>query len=360
MASLQDFQDLLEQQFNEYVRLSSQIGDVVKQHAEMALSAVKEQLRLLQLAAQYVKPSDAQIQSLIKPLASKIEAIQAFREKHRASPFFNHLSTISESIPALGWVVVSPTPAPYVKDMSDSGQFYGNKVLVAYKEKDKTHVDWANSWKEFLAALHKFIRQHHTTGLVWNSRGETVNSSVISGGSSAGGPPPPPPPPQAPLLSCSGGDQHTNNSENHLQLMKELNIGTDITKSLRKVRPEEQTHKNPSLRNAPPAATKTSQYVVGNSGNSQQVTKPPKFSLEGRKWLIEYQTNQPQLIVNINEMSESVHLYKCTNTVVILKGKANSIIVDSCVKSGVVFDDIVCSVEFVNCQNVQAQVKIIN
>lgn len=28
------------------------------------------------------------------------------REKNRGSPLFNHLSAISESIPALGWVAV--------------------------------------------------------------------------------------------------------------------------------------------------------------------------------------------------------------------------------------------------------------
>lgn len=31
---------------------------------------------------------------------------QEFRESHRSSAFFNHLSAISESIPAFGWVAV--------------------------------------------------------------------------------------------------------------------------------------------------------------------------------------------------------------------------------------------------------------
>ncbi len=41
--------------------------------------------------------------------------IQAYREKKRCSPVFNHLSMISESVPALGWVGVTPAPAPYVR-----------------------------------------------------------------------------------------------------------------------------------------------------------------------------------------------------------------------------------------------------
>ena len=81
-----------------------------------------------------------------------ILGLQAFREKSRRSDFFNHLSAIrffpyifplyfaknlinqsmitnhfSESVSALGWVVVAPTPAPYIKEMNDAGQFYTNR-----------------------------------------------------------------------------------------------------------------------------------------------------------------------------------------------------------------------------------------
>ena len=33
----------------------------------------------------------------------------------------------SESIPALGWVTVSPAPAPFVLEMFNAGQFYTNR-----------------------------------------------------------------------------------------------------------------------------------------------------------------------------------------------------------------------------------------
>ena len=43
---------------------------------------------------------------LLKPTSDKISEIQSFRESNRRSNFFNHLSAVSESIPALGWVAV--------------------------------------------------------------------------------------------------------------------------------------------------------------------------------------------------------------------------------------------------------------
>lgn len=69
----------------------------------------RAQLQYITLASTCKKPSDAQQMDLLKPTSSQISAIQDFREKHRTSTFFNHLSAISESIPALGWVCVVST-----------------------------------------------------------------------------------------------------------------------------------------------------------------------------------------------------------------------------------------------------------
>lgn len=53
--------------------------------------------------------SQNDVAALLKPISEKIQEIQTFREKNRGSDMFNHLSAVSESIPALGWIaVVSP------------------------------------------------------------------------------------------------------------------------------------------------------------------------------------------------------------------------------------------------------------
>ena len=91
---------------------------------------------------------------------------------------FNHLSALAESIPALGWVRVAPTPAPFVKEMKDAGMFYTNRVLKDWKEKDRKHVDWVKAWVESLTDLQHFVKKHHTTGLVWNPRGGEASLSV--------------------------------------------------------------------------------------------------------------------------------------------------------------------------------------
>lgn len=130
----------------------------------------RAQLRYIQQAAARSKPSQADEMQLLAPTSEQISAIQQFREKNRASQFFNHLSAISESIPALGWVAIAPTPAPYVKEMNDAGQFYTNRVLKEWKEKDKRHVEWCRAWVQLLTDLQAYVKQYHTTGLVWSGK----------------------------------------------------------------------------------------------------------------------------------------------------------------------------------------------
>lgn len=116
---------------------------------------------------------------------------------------------------------MSPAPSPYVKEMNDAGQFYTNRVLKEWKEKDKKHVDWVKSWVQTLSELQSFVKQHHTTGLVWAKKGSAP-------------PPPPPgcPPPPPPVVDLTaGGDTSLDRSA----LFAQINQGADITKGLKKV-----------------------------------------------------------------------------------------------------------------------------
>lgn len=52
--------------------------------------------------------------------------------------------------------------------MNDAGQFYTNRVLKEWKEKDKRHAEWCRAWVQLLSDLQAYVKQHHTTGLVWS------------------------------------------------------------------------------------------------------------------------------------------------------------------------------------------------
>ncbi|KAL1377174.1 hypothetical protein pipiens_016455 [Culex pipiens pipiens] len=296
--SVNAYEDILLGSLANFLALSAKIGGDVAAQADLVKQAFDVQFAFVRTAADSAAPATADLQNLLKPTSDQISAIQSYREKHRTSPFFNHLSAISESIPALGWVCVAPTPGPYVKEMNDAGQFYTNRVLKDWKEKDSKHVEWARAWVQTLTELQAFIKQHHTTGLVWAGK-----NKATAGGAGAPPPPPPcglpPPPPVMPMADLNGS----------------------ATKAV-----------------AAPAA------------------KPPTFVRDGKKWLIEYQKGNTGLLVEDAEMNNVVYMFRCENSTLQIKGKINSVVMDSCKKCSLVFDSLVASAEFVNCQSVQMQV----
>ncbi|XP_033151241.1 adenylyl cyclase-associated protein 1 isoform X1 [Drosophila mauritiana] len=349
--SVAGFEDIVAGPLSQYLTLSAKIGGDVAQHAELVRSAFGSQLQYVTLATQIAQPAQPKQAELLKPTSTQISAIQDFREKHRSSPFFNHLSAISESIPALGWVCVEKTPGPYVKEMNDAGQFYTNRVLKEWKEKDVTHVEWARAWVQTLTELQAYIRQYHTTGLVWSGKGAAP----------AGGAPPPPPPgglpPPPPMLDLSALKLDSA-GDDRSALFAQINQGADITKGLKKVTGDMQTHKNPSLRTGPAPFKSPAQ-----SGGSKAVAAPPAaqakapvFERDGKKWIIEYQKNNTGLLVENAEMNNVVYVFRCEGSTLTVKGKVNNIVFDSCKKCSLLFDSVVASVEFVNCQSVQMQV----
>lgn len=107
--SVYGFQDILAGPFAQYLTLSKQIGGDVATHSDLADKAFQAQLQYLTIASQSKQPTQSEQMQLLQPTSEYINAIQTFREKNRTSQYFNHLSAISESIPALGWVTVVST-----------------------------------------------------------------------------------------------------------------------------------------------------------------------------------------------------------------------------------------------------------
>ena len=78
-------------------------------------AAIEAQKNFIAVSSRHSKPSDSDLPKVLEPQSTAIMAITAFRDSSRRSPHFNHLSSVSEAIPALSWVCVSPTPGPHVK-----------------------------------------------------------------------------------------------------------------------------------------------------------------------------------------------------------------------------------------------------
>lgn len=104
--SVNAYEDIILGSLAQYLELSKKIGDDVATQAEFVKKAFDAQLKYVTMASQSSAPDQSELPKLLQPTSEQINAVQSFREKHRTSKFFNHLSAISESVPALGWVCV--------------------------------------------------------------------------------------------------------------------------------------------------------------------------------------------------------------------------------------------------------------
>ncbi|KAM4539104.1 adenylyl cyclase-associated protein 2 isoform 2-T2 [Odontesthes bonariensis] len=325
----------------------------------MVNNALQTQRTFLKVAATYQEPAQTELQDLLKPISDHIQEIQNFREQNRGSSLFNHLSAVSESIPALGWVTVNQKPGPYVKEMNDSATFYTNRVLKEYKETDRRHVDWVRSYLSIWTEIQSFIKQHHTTGLVWSKTGPIAPASLFDSPPASRAPcplPPPPPPGPPPVFTddeCK--PQADSAAAQHSALFAQLNQGMDITRGLKHVSDEQKTHKNPGQRSRA-SSSKNKGPTPVNSPRGVVQKRPPLLELEGKKWRVENFEQKHDLVIEETELKQVAYIFSCNNSTVQIKGKINSIIVDNCKKLGLVFENAVGIVEIINSKAIQLQV----
>jgi len=94
--------------------------------------------------------------------------------------------------------------------------------------------------------------------------------------------------------------------------------------------------KPPHLRNGsgstpspPPAGVGVAKKEYGAPVGGPEQT--PVFMCEvGKKWLVEHHKGNKSITVEIVDITQVVYIYNCVDCVVQIKGKANSITMDSC------------------------------
>ncbi|KAK6762293.1 hypothetical protein RB195_023128 [Necator americanus] len=342
--------------------LSERIGDDVLIMGYKVKEVFNFLRSFLWIAASRSEPSAEEVQKLVAPLVNLLMEINSFKDSKRNSPLFNHLCAVSEGVPAVGWVLVKKTPASYVKEMLDSSTFYINRIFKEFKDGDQTHVEWARVWKELLEAMQTFVRQTHTTGLAWNSApGWLLPSSAehdtnVGFSATVGLLPPPPPPPRSLFTKTTPNNPlPADGRASRDALFAEINKGEAITASLKKVTADMQTHKNPCLREKVPGPQRGGSHVK-KVVSCEPARNPPVVELkDGKQWNVEYIVDNPNLVVTATDKKQTVYVYKCQDSVIIVKGKVNSIILDSCRKTSIVFDALLAQCETINCQSVHIQ-----
>ncbi|KAG2432042.1 hypothetical protein HYH02_013112 [Chlamydomonas schloesseri] len=379
------------------------------QSFERAFQATR---RVLEVSAVAKKPdSPEQLQTLLAPVASAMGQVSAASEARRVScP--HHLKVLAEAVAALGFLAYTgpgcgmPPPRQHVADSWQSAEFFSNKLLMEFRGKDDNQVAWVRGLKSFIQQLEQFVVRNAPTGLRFDPAGQPLAAAMAvaataPGAAAAaaapskpvaapaapaaaaaapapaarkpGGPPPPPPPPGPPPKPLSpdelaasssgrGGGGAAGGGGDVTKLFAELSKGEAITSGLRKVTDDMKAKNRPDRSGAVPgssaATAPSSSSATPPSGKAAAAAPsgPPKLELQGIKWSVENWVGRQDLVLENEAPKNSVYVYGCRDCVLQVKGKVNAVSLDKCVRVGVVFGDVISSVEAVNCTSVQLQV----
>ena len=351
---------------NTFVECGTKIGGKVAEQCALVDQCFKAQQAFLAMASKSKKPADwPGSAEILAPMAEPLGAV-ANLEDYGAQK--NGTKFVSEAIQAAAWVCIEPTPGPHVKDTLESAMFYGNKVMMDAKNaspKDENAIAWVTSWKEFCPELIKYIKQYHTTGVTWNPKGVDAGSAPAAaaaapasaaGGKGGGkGKAPPPPPPDLSTLEDKRGGQKGPDAG---ALFAELNKGGAVTAGLKKVEKKNKTATgDAALVKAVVKKSKIPPKFLKKDGTQ----RPSKKALEGAKWAVEYffdERNNGMIEIEGSTVKETLNIYRCHNTVVVVKGKINAVLIDDCSRVSVVCNsDVVSSVDVVNCQSIELQAE---
>ncbi|KAK3815584.1 MAG: adenylate cyclase associated N terminal-domain-containing protein [Linnemannia elongata] len=366
------FDELLNGPAKAYYDFSKTLGGLVEEQANYVRDLFALQREMIVVATLHQKPlltSDV-FRQLLEPIQRKVMKVIEVRDKNCISPFINHLTAVADGIPALGWVAIELKPTPFVAEMKICAQFYANRVLKDWKEKDQNQFLWARAFMNLLTELQYYVCKFHITGLAWNPKGTPldgnslkralVTSAATYAVAAALAPPAPAPPPV--MLGAPAPFDKTADNEMSA-VFAQLNQGEAITAGLRKVDKRKRAHKNPELRTSSmvtsslgkPSSTERTGPGTPLKPASLILKKPPKLALEGNKWVVGNFENNNEVILDQVELNQSVYIYGCKNSTIQIKNKVATIAIDSCTKTGLCMDSLT-SLDLVNSKSVQVQI----
>ncbi|KAL6992279.1 F-actin-capping protein subunit alpha [Sarracenia purpurea var. burkii] len=268
-------------------------------------------------------------------------------------------------------------PIARVEDSWQIAEFYNNKILVEYKNKDPNHVEWAKALKDlYVPGLRDYVKSQYPLGPVWSAIGKTIVLAPSKAHTTTA-PAPPPPPPSSLFISQSPQSSSSRPKEGMSAVFQEINSGKPATAGLRKVTDDMKT-KNRTDRTGIVGASEKESH-----GSSRSFSKagPPKLELQmGRKWVVENQIGKKNLVIDDCDAKQTVYIFGCKgvrtimavlalslkwvvenqigkkNLVIVdcdakqtvyifgckdyvlqIQGKVNNITVDKCTKMGIVF-----------------------
>lgn len=334
-----------------FVATCNSLGDDAATVGNLIKDAWMEMRAFLLMASKCKEPAS---QQAIMPLLGNLSAVnKKIAASVQRNDWENHTKTCSEGSQCLNWLLVKPAPRDFIESYIGGSDYWANGIRKKHRTTNPTHVAFCDGFKKLLQELMAYVKEHHTTGVVWNNKSGMDVSEYKADGSAT---PPAAPAAQPKAAAAAAPAAAKSTAAPTANLFASLSKGGEITSGLKTVTKDMQTWRSEYKGGDAPApkAPVAPKAPRVNPNDIPKGKERNEFQAAGNKWCVEYlpPTAAP-VTITIGDKKETVYVLGCIGATITVSGKCKGIILDGCKKTKLFFDNAMASVEVVNCQRIQ-------
>merc|ERR1719334_1265435 len=256
-----------------------------------------------------------------------------------------------EAIMAISWVTMAPPmglPKQHVEQQAQAVDFNINRVLK--NDKSAEVKEWNLKMKAMSKKLSEYVKEYFkSSGLIWNPKGGSLSEAKETASTTAGAADTEQKEEAKPAKKAS--PKKKKGGGGMAGVFGELNKGLAVTKGMKKVTKDMKT------KNRKDRVGKVTVKKVAAKKKRKKFGDPQTKFMGGR-WMVEnYEAEAGLILLDKANLKSNVFISMCEEMTVQVPGKVKAVTIDSCVKGRVFVQDVVSTVEVVNCKSVMVVVQ---
>lgn len=351
---VKDYEAMLKKQLAAIVKIC---GDVkVKKCGTLIKKAFNNSKAVVTATASCKKPSAAELQAFMKPMADAIadmEKEKMRRDKKKQPDRGDYRAALYEVCVAASWVTQQPPslPVTHVTQQLDSFQFHANRALK--KEKSDVNKAFSKACQDFLKEVTAFVKANFKAGLSFRGKNPIGDAPAAAAASAAAPADDEKKEEPAKKKKTSAKKKTTVKKEGGGMgnVMGELSKGLKVTSGLKKVSKDQKTKYRKKEAGRGLVKTGKKKAAPAKKKKKASTTKQP-----GRIMFLDYSEGVIEVPDEV-DMKTNAFISGCSDCGMDLKGKIKAVSIEGCKNFRIAVDQVVSTVEMVNCKNVTVYVK---
>lgn len=172
-----------------FVAACNKLGGDAEKTGGIVKLAWAEMRSILLCAASCKEPAQTALPELLKGVFTQVKAA---KDCINRNDWEKHTKAVGEGMAALNWLAIKPAPCDYIGSCIEGSDYWANNIRKEFRTTNPDQIAFCDTFKTLLKELSAYVKEYHTTGVSWNSKGGDVASYQPGASASTSAPSPAP------------------------------------------------------------------------------------------------------------------------------------------------------------------------